>query len=157
MEVDMEKHTSKLPLEIQLQVVTQPHLSPSYDLLVSYLPELKDWNPKRGSFELYQGRVKQHLTFMPNELIEYLEMHPEACKALLLASYDKRYTPSTFIDEWKDNQYRVGWVRSAGNPLIINIRVFSSFAEAAADYVLYSWGFPRLTKDQANWYEMDHF
>jgi hypothetical protein len=91
------------------------------------------------------------------DLIQYLKAHPETCTALLLGSYDKRYSPSTFIEEWKDNQYRVGWVTSAGNPLIIQIRVFSSFAEATADYVLFSWSFPRLTKEQAIWYELDHY
>jgi hypothetical protein len=83
-----------------------------------------------------------------------LEAHPETCSPLLLDSYDKRYSPSTFIEEWQD-KFRVGWVPGGQNP-ITQIRVFTSFAEAAADYVLFSWGFPRLTAEQANWFEIEH-
>jgi hypothetical protein len=153
----MQKQCSRIPLEIQLQAICQPRLSQSYDLLVSFLPELKEWNPELGSSELFKERAKEYLSFSTIELIEYLKAHPETCTVLLNDSYDKRYSPSTFMEEWKDNQYRVGWVTSAGNPLIDQIRVFSNFAEAAADYILFSWDFPRLTKEQANWFEMEHY
>jgi hypothetical protein len=75
----------------------------------------------------------------------------------MLDSYDKRYAPSTFLQEWENNQYRVGWVKAAGDPSITDIRVYSSLADATSDYVLFSWGYPRLSKDQASWHEMDHF
>jgi hypothetical protein len=153
----MQNQASGVPLEIQLQAVCQPRLQGSYEVLVPYLPALKEWNPREGSSELFIERAKKHLNLTALELIEYLKEHPETCSALLIESYDKRYSPTTFIEEWKNNQYRVGWVTSAGNPLINQIRVFSSFAEAAADYVLFSWDFPRLTKEQANWYEIDHY
>jgi len=153
----MQKQTSSIPLEIQLQVVCQPRLQRSYELLVSYRPELKEWDPRDGSNELFIERAKEHLSFTVNELIEYLKAHQEICSTLLNASYDKRSSPSTFIEKWRFLKYRVGWVTSAGNPLINQIRVFSNFAEATADYVLFSWGFPRLTKEQAKWYETDHY
>ena len=152
----MPEDKIQLPLEIQLQAVCMPQIpTKSYDLLVSFLPNLKQWNPKYESTELYKGRVKKHLNFTVTELIKYLAVHPETCNILLNDSYDKRYSPSTFIEEWQ-NKYRVGWVPSGQNP-INQIRVFSSFAEATADYVLFSWGFPRLTKEQANWYEIDKY
>jgi len=152
----MKEDKSQLSLEIQLQAVCMPHIPiKSYDVLISFLPSLKLWNPKLGSNKMYKERVKKHLTFTAIELIKYLEIHPETCKALLNDSYDKRYTPSTFIEEWQ-NKYRVGWVPNGQNP-INQIRVFSSFAEATADYVLFSWDFPRLTKEQANWYEMEKY
>jgi hypothetical protein len=153
----MPAQASNIPLEIQLQAVCQPRLQQSYELLVRYLPELKKWNPREGSNELFVERAKEHLKFTANELIDYLKAHPETCTVLLNDSYDKRYSPSTFIEKWRFIKYRVGWVTSAGNPLITQIRVFSNFAEATADYVLFSWGFPRLTKEQAKWYEMDHY
>jgi hypothetical protein len=151
----MQKKQSKLPLEIQLQAVCMPRMLDSYDFLISFLPELKEWNPKHGSHELYKERVMEHLNFSVVELVEYLEAHPEACKILLNDSYDKRYTPSTFIEE-KQGKYRVGWVPSGQNS-INQIRVFLSFAEATADYVLFSWDFPRLTAEQANWVEVEHY
>ena len=98
--------------------------------------------------------MKKYLNFTASDLIRYLEAHPETCKALLLDSYDKHYSPSTYIEEWQ-NKFRVGWVPSGQSP-INQIRVFTSFAEAAADYVLFSWNFPRLTLEQANWFEMEH-
>ena len=151
----MQNNQSQLPLEIQLQVVCTPRILETYDLLIPLLPELKEWNPKHGSYELYKERVKKHLNFTAMDLIKYLEIHPEICKILLIDSYDKRYTPSTFIEE-KQDKYRVGWVPSEQNP-INQIRTFSSFAEATADYVLFSWGFPRLTAEQANWVEVAHY
>jgi hypothetical protein len=152
----MQKQDTRVPLEIQLQAVCQPRLSQSYDLLIPFLPELEEWNPSHGSSELYTERVKEHFNFTPIELIKYLEAHPETCKILLIDSYDKHYSPSTFIEEWKSNQYRVGWVPATMNHPN-QIRVFSTFAEATADYVLFSWDFPRLTKEQANWFEMESY
>ena len=156
----MQNSQLQLPLEIQLQAAcTTPRVRESYNLLISFLPALKELKPKyeHGSqdVELYREYVKKHFNFTAIELIEYLKAHPETCKVLLGYSYDKRYTSATFIQEWQ-NQYRVGWVPSGHNP-INQIRVFSNFAEATADYVLFSWGFPRLTSEQANWIEVDHY
>lgn len=150
----MQEGDSQVPLEIQLQAICLPVQSKAYNLLISFLPELKAWDYKHHeSLELYKKRVRQHLNFTPMDLIRYLESHPETCEALLNNSYDKRYAPSTFIDQGKDNKYRVGWVDPRTRPVITQVRVFSTFAEAAADYVLFSWGFPRLSREQANWFE----
>ena len=147
---------NQLPLEIQLEAVCKTDIHETYNLLVSFLPELMEWDPNHESYELYKGRVKEQLSFSATELLEYLKSHPETCKVLLSDSYDKRYTPSTFIQEWKDDKYRVGWVPSGQSP-INQIRVFSNFEEATADYVLFSWGFPRLTAEQASWVEVEHY
>jgi len=48
------------------------------------------------------------------EIAKYFRDHPETAKALLGESYDKRYTPSTFISENGNGSFRVGWfTRSA--------------------------------------------
>jgi len=151
----MRENKSQLSLEIQLQVICLPNTRESYDLIATLLPELKKWDPKHESLELYKKHIKEYLNFTAIELIKYLEAQPETCKILLNDSYDKRYTPSTFIEE-RQNNYRVGWVPGGHNP-INQIRVFSNFAEATADYVLFSWGFPRLTAEQANWVEGVHY
>ena len=151
----MQENKPQIPLETQLQVVCRPNTRESYNLIATLLPELKKWDPKHESLELYKKRAKEYLNFTAIELIGYLESQPETCKVLLNDSYDKRYTPSTFIEE-KEDKYRVGWVPSGQSP-INQIRVFSSFAEATADYVLFSWGFPRLTAEQANWVEVEHY
>ena len=153
----MQENRPQLPLEVQLQAACLPSVRESYELLVSFIPELKKWDPDHESHELYKGRIKEHFKFSPVELIKYLEAHPEVCKTLLNDSYDKRYSPSTFIEEMKDGKYRVGWVTWNDNPLINQIRVFPAFWEAAADYVLFSWGLPRLTKEQSAWHEMAYY
>jgi hypothetical protein len=54
---------------------------------------------------------------------------------LLAESYDKRYSPSTFIAEEGD-EYRVGWY---SNGYQCEKR-FTNLADAAADYLLFSLG-----------------
>jgi hypothetical protein len=79
----MQEDKIQLPLNIQLQAVCMPHIpTRSYDLLISFLPDLEPWNPKHGSYELYKGHVKKYLSFTVTELIKYLEVHPETCKIL---------------------------------------------------------------------------
>jgi hypothetical protein len=50
------------------------------------------------------------------------------------------HPPSTFIEEWGYKKFRVGWATRAGNPLITDIHVFRSLAEATADYVIFPLG-----------------
>jgi len=89
----MQNQASSIPVEIQLQVVCQPPLQRSYEILVSYLPELQLWNPQEGSNELFIERTKEYLSFTTIEFGDYLKAHPETCLALLNASYDERYSP----------------------------------------------------------------
>jgi hypothetical protein len=42
------------------------------------------------------------------DIAKYFREHPEIAGALLGESYDKRFTPSSFIQE-KGNRFRVGW------------------------------------------------
>jgi len=152
----MLDNQNRLPIEIQLQAVCLPDVSDTYDMLVSFLPGLKKWDIQNETFEAFKERIKEQFNFSAIELIEFLKTHPEACQDLLSASSDKRYTPSTFIHGWENNQYRVGWVPRGGSE-INQIRVFSNLAEASADYVLFSWGYPRPTKEEASWFEMEHY
>lgn len=57
-------------------------------------------------------------------------------------SYDKRYTPSTFIEE-KGNCFRVGWFTKKATYHCV--QEFSTLAEAATDYLLFSLGKGRWT------------
>lgn len=73
------------------------------------------------------------------ELITALEKTPLLCEQVMNQSSDKRYTPSTFIQQageifhvgWFDNQYRA-------------VRTFSRREWAVADYLLFSFGKGRL-------------
>jgi hypothetical protein len=56
---------------------------------------------------------------------------------LLLESYDKRYSPSTFITE-QGEAYLVGWLSSRSGYQCQ--RRFSKLADAATDYLLFSLG-----------------
>ncbi|HTD22543.1 MAG TPA: hypothetical protein VK738_07805 [Terriglobales bacterium] len=77
-----------------------------------------------------------------SDIAKYLREHPETVRALLGESYDKRFTPSTFIAE-EDRGYRVGWcTRDAQYQCV---QVFSDLADAATDYLLFSLGKGRWT------------
>jgi hypothetical protein len=73
----------------------------------------------------------------PEDIAVYFRDHPETAKDLLHESYDKRCTPSTFIEEEGDG-FRVGWFsselgRECGKD-------FSNLADEATDYLLFSLG-----------------
>jgi hypothetical protein len=76
------------------------------------------------------------------DIAKYFHEHPEVAGELLSESYDKRYTPSTFIEE-KGYGFRVGWLtRSATSHCV---QEFSTLADAATDYLLFSLGKSRWT------------
>jgi len=62
---------------------------------------------------------------------------PWIAKDLLNESYDKRYTPSTFIKENEDG-FSVGWFSSKLGCECV--KEFSNLADAATDYLLFSRG-----------------
>jgi len=76
------------------------------------------------------------------DIANYFRAHPEAAKALLYESYDKRFTPSTFIEE-NDGEFRVGWFTR--DRKYECLKSFSSLADAAKDYLLFSLGKDRWT------------
>ena len=72
-----------------------------------------------------------------SDIAKYLREHPETARALLSESYDKRYFPSSFIDE-QDDRFRVGWFSRDAKYQCI--QEFSDLADAATDYLLFSLG-----------------
>ena len=69
------------------------------------------------------------------EIATYFRENLSVAEQLLTESYDKRYSPSTFIAE-EGEGYRVGWY-SKGYKCE---RRFTNLADAATDYVLFSHG-----------------
>jgi hypothetical protein len=82
------------------------------------------------------------MTLSPADLVDYFRANPHSATRLLQQSYDQRYTPSTFIEE-TDSGYRVGWFDRER----MHVRHFGDIAEAAADYLLFSFGRGRLRTD----------
>jgi hypothetical protein len=73
----------------------------------------------------------------PPEIAAYFRENPLVAERLLAESYDKRYSPSTFIAE-EGGAYTVGWVpRHAPSECK---RRFANLADAATDYLLFSLG-----------------
>lgn len=70
-----------------------------------------------------------------HEIAAYFKENPSVANQLLTESYDKRYSPSTFIAEEGDG-YRVGWY---SNGYKCENR-FTNLADAATDYLLFSLG-----------------
>lgn len=68
------------------------------------------------------------------------ELSPLSADRLLRYSYDKRCTPSTFIEE-VNGGFRVGWYSSQYECM----REFSNMPDAATDYLLFSLGKGRWT------------
>ena len=104
----------------------------------------------------YVLRVKQYFNFTAEDLIVFLKHNPEMCRRVIHSS-DKRSTPSTIISDNGDDNYLVGWFadkKEYGYFFQTEMRLFSNIAEAVADYLLFSWEMPRLTKEQATWHEM---
>ena len=78
----------------------------------------------------------------PSDIAKYFREHAEIAGALLGESYDKRFTPSSFIQE-RGNGFRVGWFTR--NAKYECVQEFSTFADAATDYLLFSLGKGRWT------------
>ena len=76
-----------------------------------------------------------------SEIARYLREHPETAAALLSESYDKRFTPSSFIAEAAD-RFRVGWFTRDGKYECV--QQFTELPDAATDYLLFSLGKGRL-------------
>lgn len=72
-----------------------------------------------------------------SEIADFFRANSWVAEALLLESYDKRYTPSTFITE-EDGGFRVGWFSIKGGSQCV--REFSRLEDAATDYLLFSAG-----------------
>jgi len=75
----------------------------------------------------------------PSDLVAHFETNPQIAERVLQQSYDKRYTPSTFIEE-TDIGYQVGWYDHERK----HLQHFTDFSQAAADYLLFSFGRGRL-------------
>lgn len=88
---------------------------------------------------------KKEIVFSFNQydLLTYLRKRPELCEQVLTFSYDKRYSPSTFIEEHA-NGYRVGWYDKNRE----QERYYDKFYEAATDFVLFSWNMGRLKREE---------
>lgn len=73
----------------------------------------------------------------PGDIAVYFRNRPETAKDLLQESYDKRYSPTSFITE-ESGGFSVGWYsRRLGRE---SVRQFSNLADAATDYLLFSLG-----------------
>lgn len=81
----------------------------------------------------------------PAEIAVYFRDHPEDAKDLLNESYDKRFRPSSFIEE-EGGGFRVGWFSSRFEYECV--KQFSNLADAATDYLLFSLGKGRWTPSQ---------
>ncbi len=88
----------------------------------------------------YDDRIA--FSFSTHDLLTYLAQRPALCESILQFSYDKRYSPSTYIVE-ADEGYRVGWYENGYE----QEKSFGNIYDAVADFVLFSWGMGRLEKE----------
>ena len=83
----------------------------------------------------------------PADIATYFRDHPREAKDLLNESYDKRFTPSSFIAE-EGGGFRVGWFFPRFEYKCV--RKFSNLADAATDYLLFSLGKGRWNPGYGN-------
>ncbi len=98
----------------------------------SLLPGFKPQKTGLKEFEVLAAQ-------QPAEIVAFFRANVETAQRVLGQSYDKRYTPSTFIEE-TEGGYKVGWYDHGRK----NIRRFQEFSEAVTDYLLFSFGKGRL-------------
>lgn len=75
----------------------------------------------------------------PAEIVAFFKSDTTAANRVLWQSYNKRYSPSTFVEE-AEGGYRVGWFDGERK----HMRQFHHLSEAVADYLLFSYGRGRL-------------
>jgi hypothetical protein len=77
------------------------------------------------------------------EIAAHFRKDPGLARQLLDDSYDKRFTPSSFITEESSGGFSVGWFSVPRGYECV--KRFSNLADAATDYLLFSSGNPRWT------------
>jgi len=90
--------------------------------------------------------AKELVDLPPEEIADYFRKNIDTAQDLLHESYDKRYSPSSYISE-ENNGFNVGWFsRRSGYECV---RQFSNLPDAATDYLLFSLGRSRWTPIEA--------
>jgi hypothetical protein len=116
-------------------------------IVIRYMASMTADFPEEFSVQTIRTSAVCYVTHLsPRELAVYFHDHPDVAKDLLLESYDKRWTPASFIEE-KDGRYRVGWFSSKFQYECI--RWFSNLPDAATDYVIFSLGRGRWSAEAA--------
>lgn len=77
-------------------------------------------------------------------IVEYFRENPDMASRLLAESYDKRFTPSSFIAE-EGERFKVGWFSRRCRYECV--QEFATLADAATDYFLLSLGRGRWTPE----------
>jgi hypothetical protein len=82
--------------------------------------------------------AKELASFPPAGIAQRFRDSPFIAERLLSESYDKRYSPSTFIKKEDGDRFSVGWYSTKLGYECV--REFSNLADAATDYLLFSLG-----------------
>src|SRR5690242_4129392 len=97
LEADSNMDQKPIPMDIQLAAACSLHF---YSWIEILGPFGFQWDPQRSSKDFRDYRYL--FTFSEADLLRYLADHPAQCHQVLGDSYDKRSSPSTFVEEWGD-------------------------------------------------------
>jgi hypothetical protein len=105
------------------------------------IADLKDEHVPTDLIEKVKERagLQNIFLFTNKDLLNHLRANPQDCDRLLGESYDKRFTPSTFIEE-TGTSYSVGYFDKKKE----QVKIWDNIEEATADYLLLSWNLGRL-------------
>jgi hypothetical protein len=108
------------------------------------IADLKDEHLPTELIEKIKERagLQNVFLFTNHDLLNHLRVNPQDCDRLVGESYDKRFTPSTFI-EGTGTSYTVGYFDKKKE----QVKIWNNIVEATADYLLLSWNLGRLDKD----------
>jgi len=115
-----------IPKEEQLEAISNG-LVGFYALLQRYLDDLNA-----------SGDLRRYLDITKSELITYLRNHPALMKKHLHSRGSHRYHEQVIL-EYDGKKYRV-YEMDHDEP--IDIKEYTDFAEAMADYLIYNLGLP---------------
>ncbi len=108
---------------------------------INLINSLKDFKLSKEIIDNIDNRkdLNNFFLFSNKDLRDYLKLNIEECNKLLVESYNKRSSPSTFISEI-DSGFKVGYFDKKE----IDVKIWDNIIDATADYLLLSWGLDRL-------------
>ena len=124
----------EIPNEILLQAFCNYYSKNAIEIL-------NHWNLSKKQKSQIEKKIEvdKVFAFSKKELLNYLKRNNNLCDKVIIESYDKRSTSSTFISE-KDRNYIVGFYDNGEK----EIKKWREKHIAVADYLLLSWNLNRI-------------
>jgi hypothetical protein len=105
------------------------------------MPSPADFEPA----DVRLANAEQLATRPAEQIVRYFEDHPDAARAVLVESGDKRWTPATFVEDRPGGGFRVGWYSQSG---VECVQMHERLVDAVTDYFIFTLGKGRWNGQQ---------